>query len=200
MKRIFFFKLLVGTNNPGKLREIKHLLPNRLRIYSPKKFKLKSPKENGKSFKENSLIKARFFSNKADMVCLADDSGLEIDLLNKNPGIFSSRWAGVKGNFDNAIKKVFKELSKKNKNWQDKRVKARFVCALSIYWPGGKNISRVGKIEGFISCKKIGKNGFGYDPIFIPKGSKITFAQMLPREKFKIDHRAKAFKKIKKFF
>jgi len=200
MKRIFFFNLLVGTNNPGKLREIKHLLPSRLRIYSPKKFKLKSPKENGKSFKENSLIKARFFSNKADMVCLADDSGLEIDLLNKNPGIFSSRWAGVKGNFDNAIKKVFKELSKKNKNWQDKRVKARFVCALSIYWPGGKNISRVGKIEGFISCKKIGKNGFGYDPIFIPKGSKITFAQMLPREKFKIDHRAKAFKKIKKFF
>ena len=200
MKRIFFFKLLVGTNNPGKLREIKHLLPSRLRIYSPKKFKLKSPKENGKSFKENSLIKARFFSNKADMVCLADDSGLEIDLLNKNPGIFSSRWAGAKGNFDIAIKKVFKELSKKNKNWQNKKIRARFVCALSIYWPGGKNISRVGKIEGFISCKKIGKNGFGYDPIFIPKGSKITFAQMLPRKKFKIDHRSKAFKKIKKFF
>ena len=200
MKRNFFFKLLVGTNNPGKLREIKHLLPSRLRIYSPKKFKLKSPKENGMTFKENSLIKARFFSNKTDMVCLADDSGLEIDLLNKNPGIFSSRWAGVKGNFNIAIKKVFKELSKKNKNWQNKKVKARFVCALSIYWPGGKNISRVGKIEGFISCKKLGKNGFGYDPIFIPKGSKITFAQMLPRKKFKIDHRSKAFKKIKKFF
>ena len=200
MKRNFFFNLLVGTNNPGKLREIKHLLPSRLRIYSPKKFKLKSPKENGKTFKENSLIKARFFSNKTDMVCLADDSGLEIDLLNKNPGIFSSRWAGAKGNFDIAIKKVFKELSKKNKNWQNKKVKARFVCALSIYWPGGKNISRVGKIEGFISCKKLGKKGFGYDPIFIPKGSKITFAQMLPRKKFKIDHRSKAFKKIKKFF
>ena len=199
MKRKFFFNLLVGTNNPGKLREIMHLLPNRLRIYSPKKFKLKSPKENGKTFKENSLIKAKFFSNKADMVCLADDSGLEIDLLNKNPGIFSSRWAGAKGNFDIAIKKVFKELSRKNKNWKNKRVKARFVCALSICWPSGKNISRIGKIEGFISYKKIGKNGFGYDPIFIPKGSKITFAQMLPREKFKIDHRSKAFKKIKRF-
>ena len=200
MKREKIFNLIIGTNNPGKLREIKHLLPNRLKIYSPKKFKLKSPKENGKTFKENSLIKARFFSNKADMVCLADDSGIEIDLLNKNPGIFSSRWAGTKGNFDIAIKKVFKELNKKNKNWKNKRVKARFVCALSICWPGGKNISRIGKIEGFISYKKIGKNGFGYDPIFIPKGSKVTFAQMLSREKFKIDHRSKAFKKIKKFF
>ena len=200
MKRKNFFNLLVGTNNPGKLREIKDLLPKSTKIYSPKKFKLKSPKENGKTFKENSLIKARFFSNKTDMVCLADDSGIEIDLLNKNPGIFSSRWAGTKGNFDIAIKKVFKELNRKNKNWKNKRVKARFVCALSICWPGGKNISRIGKIEGFISYKKIGKNGFGYDPIFIPKGSKITFAQMLPREKFKIDHRSKAFKKIKKFF
>ena len=200
MKRKKFFNLIIGTNNQGKLREIKHLLPNRLKIYSPKKFKLKSPKENGKTFKENSLIKARFFSNKTDMVCLADDSGIEIDLLNKNPGIFSSRWAGTKGNFDIAIKKVFKELSKKNKNWQNKRVKARFVCALSICWPGGKNISRIGKIEGFISYKKIGKNGFGYDPIFIPKGSKVTFAQMLSREKFKIDLRSKAFQKIKKFF
>ena len=200
MKRKKFFNLIVGTNNQGKLREIKHLLPSRLNIYSPKKFKLKSPKENGKTFKEYSLITARFFSNKADMVCLADDSGIEIDLLNKNPGIFSSRWAGTKGNFDIAIKKVFKELNRKNKNWKNKRVKARFVCALSICWPGGKNISRIGKIEGFISYKKIGKNGFGYDPIFIPKGSKVTFAQMLSREKFKIDHRSKAFQKIKKFF
>ena len=200
MKRKKFFNLLVGTNNPGKLREIMHLLPNRLRIYSPKKLKLKSPKENGKTFKENSLIKARFFSNKADMVCLADDSGIEIDLLNKNPGIFSSRWAGTKGNFDIAIKKVFLELSKKNKNWKDKKVKARFVCVLSIYWPSGKNISKTGKIEGFISPKKKGKNGFGYDPIFIPNKRKITFAQMLAKEKFKIDHRSKAFKKIKRFF
>ena len=200
MKRIFFFKLLVGTNNPGKLREIKHLLPGRLRIYSPKKFKLKSPKENGKSFKENSLIKARFFSNKADMVCLADDSGLEIDVLGKKPGIFSSRWAGSTGNFNNAIKKVFKKLSNKDKNWKSKKIKARFICSLSIYWPNGKNITRSGKIEGFISSKKKGKNGFGYDPIFIPINKKVTFAQMLPSHKFKIDHRSRAFKKIKKFF
>ena len=200
MKRKKIINLVIGTNNPGKLREIKDLLPNKLKVYSPNKLKLKSPKENGKTFKENSLIKAKFFSNKAKMMCLADDSGLEIDTLDKKPGIFSSRWAGSKGNFNTAIKKVFKELSNKDKNWKNKKIKARFICSLSIYWPNGKNISRNGKVEGFISSKKKGKNGFGYDPIFIPGKRKMTFAQMLPSNKFKIDHRSKAFKKIKKFF
>jgi XTP/dITP diphosphohydrolase len=200
MKRKKIINLIVGTNNRGKLREIKDLLPKNLKIYSLRDLKLKSPKENGKSFKENSLIKARFFSKKKNMICLADDSGLEINVLNKKPGIFSSRWAGAKGNFNTAIKKVFNELSKKDKNWKSKKIKARFICVLSIYWPDGKNFSGTGKIEGFISSKKKGKNGFGYDPIFIPDKRKITFAQMLPKEKFKIDHRSKAYRKIKKFF
>ena len=200
MKRNKIINLIVGTNNRGKLREIKDLLPKNLKIYSLKDLKLKSPKENGKSFKENSLIKARFFSKKTKMTCLADDSGLEINVLNKKPGIFSSRWAGAKDNFNTAIKKVFNELSKKDKNWKSKKIKARFICVLSIYWPDGKNFSGTGKIEGFISSKKKGKNGFGYDPIFIPDKRKITFAQMLPKEKFKIDHRSKAYRKIKKFF
>jgi len=200
MKRKKIINLIVGTNNLGKLREIKDLLPNNIKIYSPKGLKIESPKENGKTFKENALIKAKFFSNKAKMICLADDSGLEIDVLDKNPGIFSSRWAGAKGNFNIAIKKVFRELNKKDKNWKNKKIKARFVCVLSIYWPNSKNISRTGKIEGSILSKKKGKNGFGYDPIFIPIKRKMTFAQMLPRNKFKIDHRSKAFKKIKKFF
>ena len=200
MKRKKIINLIVGTNNRGKLREIKDLLPNNLKIYSLKDLKLKSPKENGKSFKENSLIKARFFSKKTKMTCLADASGLEINVLNKKPGIFSSRWAGAKGNFNTAIKKVFNELSKKDKNWKSKKIKARFICVLSIYWPDGKNFSGTGKIEGFISSKKKGKNGFGYDPIFIPNKRKITFAQMFAKEKFKIDHRSKAYRKIKKFF
>ena len=182
------------------MREIKDLLPNKLKICSPNKLKLKSPKENGKTFKENSLIKAKFFSNKTKMICLADDSGLEIDILDQKPGIFSSRWAGSKGNFNIAIKKVFKELSNKDQNWKNKKIKARFICSLSIYWPNGKNISRNGKVEGFISSKKKGKNGFGYDPIFIPIKKRMTFAQMSPSNKFKIDHRSRAFKKIKKFF
>ena len=90
-------KLLVGTNNKGKLREIRDLLPKTLEIYSPKDFEIKSPPENGKTFKENSLIKAKFFSKKTKMICLSDDSGLEIDILDGDPGIYSARWGGKKG-------------------------------------------------------------------------------------------------------
>ena len=200
MKRNFFLNLIVGTNNPGKLREIKHLLPNKIKVFSPQNFVIKSPKENGKTFKENSLIKAKFFSKKTNMICLADDSGLEIDILKGAPGIYSSRWAGKNNNFNMAIKKVFKKINEIDKNWKLKKIKCRFVCALTIYWPGGKKVKSIGKIEGHISNIKKGKNGFGYDPIFIPSKKKITFGQMKPKEKYKIDHRAIAFKKIKKFF
>ena len=194
-------KIVIASFNKGKLVEIKQLFKNtKVNFIAVSTFTNIAPDENGKTFTENALIKARSANKLSGLASIADDSGLCINALNGAPGIFSSRWAGTKGNFDIAIKKVFKELNKKNKNWKNKRVKARFVCALSICWPGGKNISRIGKIEGFISYKKIGKNGFGYDPIFIPKGSKITFAQMSSREKFKIDHRSKAFQKIKKFF
>ena len=193
-------KILVGTNNTGKLREIKELLPKNLEIYSTSDFKIKSPIENGKTFEENSLIKARYFSKKSKMICLSDDSGLEVDILDGNPGIYSARWGGKKGDFIKAMNKVFKELDKKNKNWKTKKIKARFVCALTIYELNQKIISAVGKIEGHISPFMKGENGFGYDPIFIPKGKKITFGEMKPLQKYKIDHRYKAFKKIKKFF
>ena len=193
-------KILVGTNNTGKMKEIRALLPKNLEIYSTSDFKIKSPTENGKTFEENSLIKARYFSKKSKMVCLSDDSGLEIDILKGAPGIYSARWGGKKGDFVKAMNKVFKELDKKNKNWKTKKIKARFICALSIYGPNQKTISSVGRIEGYISHIMKGKNGFGYDPIFIPKGKKITFGEMRPFEKYKIDHRFKAFKKIKKFF
>ena len=92
-------KLLIGTNNKGKLREIRSLLPKNIKIYSTSQFKLNSPKEDGNSFKENSLIKAMFFSKKSNLICLADDSGLEIDLLDKRPGIFSARWGGAENCF-----------------------------------------------------------------------------------------------------
>jgi XTP/dITP diphosphohydrolase len=193
-------KILVGTNNKGKLKEIRDLLPKNLEIYSISDFKIKSPIENGNTFEENSLIKARYFSKKSKMICLSDDSGLEIDVLNGAPGIYSARWGGKKGDFVKAMKKVFKELDKKIKNWKTKKIKARFVCALTLYIPNQKLISSVGKVEGYISPFIKGKNGFGYDPIFIPKGKKITFGEMQPLQKYKMDHRFRAFKKIKKFF
>jgi XTP/dITP diphosphohydrolase len=193
-------KILIGTNNPGKLREIKDLLPNYLEIFSTKDFKIKSPIENGKSFLENSLIKAKFFSNKSKMICLADDSGLEVDILGGAPGIYSARWAGKNQNFDKAINRVFREINKKDKNWKKKKIKANFISALTIYWPNGNSIQKIGKVKGFIANKKKGKKGFGYDPIFIPLDKRNTFGEINSKEKYKIDHRFQAFKKIKKFF
>ena len=123
-------KLLIGTNNKGKLKEIRDLLPKKIVTLSTAKFKLKSPRENGKSFKENSLIKSKYFSKKTNLMCLADDAGLEIDILGKNPGIYSARWGGKNLDFNKAIKRVYRELKKKDKYWRNKKIKARFVCAL----------------------------------------------------------------------
>ena len=200
MSKQKIYKLLIGTNNKGKLREIKSLLPKNIKIYSTSKFNLKSPVENGKTFKENSLIKSKYFSKKSGLICLADDSGLEIDFLDKNPGIYSARWGGRLGDFNKAIKKVYRELKKKDKNWKNKKIKARFICALSISYLNKKIVCVSGKVEGQISHNPKGKNGFGYDPIFIPNNKNKTFSEMKPSQKYKIDHRFKAFKKIKKFF
>jgi len=192
-------KLLVGTNNEGKLREIKSLIPKNIQIFSTLDFKLKSPKENGKTFEQNSILKSKYFSKKTNLICLADDSGLEIDILDKKPGIYSARWAGKNKDFKIAINKVFRKLTAKDKNWKKKYIKARFICALSISYLNKNLVSVIGKVEGKISNKAIGKNGFGYDPIFIPNNEKKTFGQMPFSKKYRIDHRFKAFKKIKKF-
>ena len=197
MKKIS--KLLIGTNNNGKYKEIKDLLPKYIKTYSTKEFKLKSPKEDGLTFEENSIIKSKYFSKKTKLICLADDSGLEIDFLNKAPGIYSARWGGKNGDFKKAINRVYRNLFKVDKNWQSKKVKARFICALSIYNLDKKIASVQGKVEGFISKEPKGKNGFGYDPIFIPRNKIKTFGEMKSSEKYKMDHRFDAFKKIKKF-
>ena len=197
MKKIS--KLLIGTNNKGKYKEIRDLLPKYIKTHSTSEFKLKSPREDGLTFTENSIIKSKHFSKKTKLICLADDSGLEIDILDKSPGIYSARWGGKKGNFKKAINRVYKELSKKDKNWKYKKIKARFICALSICYLDKKIASVLGKVEGYISVKPKGKNGFGYDPIFIPKNKRKTFGEMSSLQKYKIDHRFIAFKKIKKF-
>jgi len=197
MKKIS--KLLIGTNNKGKYKEIKDLLPKHIKTYSTSEFKLKSPREDGQTFDENSIIKSKYFSKKTKLICLADDSGLEIDILDKSPGIYSARWGGKKGDFNKAINKVYKELNKRDKNWKQKKIRARFICSLSISYLD-KNIATVaGKVEGSISVIPKGNNGFGYDPIFIPKNKKKTFGEMSSSQKYKMDHRYNAFRKIKKF-
>ena len=197
MKKIS--KLLIGTNNRGKYKEIKDLLPKYIKTHSTSEFNLKSPREDGHTFEENSIIKSKYFSKKTKLICLADDSGLEIDLLDKNPGIYSARWGGKKGDFNRAINRVYRELTKRDKNWKKKKIRARFICALSISYLDKKITSVLGKVEGHISTTSKGRNGFGYDPIFIPKNKKKTFGEMSPLQKYKIDHRYNAFKKIKKF-
>ena len=193
-------EIFVGSNNKGKLKEIADLLPKNLKIYSNLEYKIPSPKETGTTFLQNSLLKAKYFSKKTRKICLSDDSGIEIDILNKAPGVYSADWSGKKRDFNIAIKKVYKEIFKKDKNWKKKKIRARFICVLTIFWPNRKFVSKIGKVEGYISNSKKGKNGFGYDPIFIPAGKKLTFGEMEPKKKYKIDHRYNAFKKIKKFF
>ena len=192
-------EILVGTNNQGKYKEICDLLPNHVKKYSPKEFDILTPKETGISFEENSFIKASYFSKKTNFICLSDDSGLEIDLLNGEPGIYSSRWSGKKNDFNLAIKKIFEKMNNIKKDWKNDNA-ARFICCMTLFWPNGKTYVSKGIINGKISSKKKGKNGFGYDPIFIPAGHYQTFGEMKFKLKMSIDHRFKAFYKIRKFF
>ena len=130
MKKIL--KLLIGTNNKGKYKEIKDLLPKYIKTYSTSEFKLKSPREDGLTFKDNSIIKSKYFSKKTNLICLADDSGLEIDILDKRQGIYSARWGGKKGDFKKAINRVYRELTKKDTNWKNKKIRARFIDRKSV--------------------------------------------------------------------
>ena len=185
-------KILIGTHNKGKFKEISYLIPKKYKKISPISLKIKSPKETGKSFVSNSKLKVNFFSKYVDYPVISDDSGLCIQALKNEPGIYSARLAKKQGGFYNAMKFILKKLKKK------KNRKATFVCSLSYKNNSGKIVSVIGKLSGNISTKILGKKGFGYDPIFIPVNEKITFGQMGKRKKIKMDHRFIAFKKLKK--
>ena len=188
--------LLIATNNKGKLSEIKKLLPKHITFYSPKDFNLIEPLENEKTFEGNAVIKARYCAEKSKLISLSDDSGLEISVLNGDPGIYSARWAGKNKDFRLAIKKVYSKIKKKlNKNNN-----ARFYCSLAIAFPDGAYKTFSGTVNGKISSESKGNYGFGYDPIFIPDGYKKTFGEMKADLKDKISHRYRAFNKIKRYF
>ncbi len=185
-------KILIGTHNRGKFKEIACLISKKTEKVSPVKLKIRSPKETGKTFNLNSKLKANFFSRFVDYPVISDDSGLCIKSLKNKPGIYSARLAKNKGSFLKAMKYILKKLKKK------KDRSATFVCSLSYKKKKGKVITVEGKVYGNISLRILGKKGFGYDPIFIPKNKKITFGQMIKSKKIKIDHRYIAFKKLKK--
>ena len=183
-------KILVGTHNKGKFIEISDLLPKKIKKISPIDLGIKSPIENGKTFEDNSEIKAEFFCKNSNLVTLSDDSGLEVDALNGEPGILSSRFAEDLGGFQNAMKEILEKIKKINKG-----SKAQFISSLTIEWPDGKKITEKGIFKGSLTDIR-GKNGFGYDPIFVPEGYSETFAEMNYKQKLKIDHRQVAYKKL----
>ena len=185
-------KILIGTHNTGKFKELSYLISKKIKKISPQKLKIISPKETGKTFVTNARLKANFFSKISDLPVISDDSGLCIKSLGGKPGIYSARWAKKYGSFLNAMKYILKKMKKKTDR------SATFICSLSLKYPSGKIYTTTGKIKGSIAKKIIGKKGFGYDPIFIPISNSITFAQMPKMKKMKMDHRYIAFKKMKK--
>ncbi len=185
-------KILIGTHNNGKFKELSYLISSKIKKISPKKLNIKSPKETGKTFSSNAILKAKYFSKFSNLPVISDDSGLCIKALKQRPGIYSARWAKRHGSFLKAMKFILRRMKKKNNR------SATFVCSLSIIVPKKKIVVVTGKIKGSISKKIIGKNGFGYDPIFIPFSKNITFGQMSKLKKIRMDHRYIAFKKMKK--
>jgi XTP/dITP diphosphohydrolase len=185
-------KILIGTHNKGKFKEISYLLSKRIIKVSPQKLKIKSPKETGTTFKENAELKANYFSRFTSFPVISDDSGLCIKELNGKPGIYSARWAKKHGSFNKAMKFIIDKMKKKRNR------SATFVCSLCLKYPKGKKFTVVGKIKGSISNKISGLKGFGYDPIFIPHSRSKTFGQMSKMDKIKMDHRYVAFQKMKK--
>ena len=185
-------KILVGTHNKGKFKEISYLLSKEIKKISPKKLKIKSPKETGKTFSANSILKANYFAKFSNLPVISDDSGLCINALGGKPGIYTARWAKKYKGYVGSMNYILKKMRKtKNRS-------AIFICSLSLKIPNGKITTVIGQIKGSISFKMIGKNGFGYDPIFIPKSTTSTFGQMSKSKKIKIDHRFIAFNKLKK--
>jgi XTP/dITP diphosphohydrolase len=184
-------KILIGTHNKGKFKEISYLLSKKIKKISPLKLKIKSPKETGSTFIANARLKANYFSQFTKLPVISDDSGLCVEALSGKPGIYSARWAKKYGNFNGAMKFILKKMKKETNRT------ATFICSLSFKRSKGKMITVVGKIKGSISNKIVGTKGFGYDPIFIPHSKSITFGQMSKFEKIKMDHRYIAFKLLK---
>ena len=185
-------KILIGTHNKGKFREIAYLLSKKYKKVSPVSLKIPSPKETSKSFSGNSKLKVNFFSKFVDFPVISDDSGLCISSLKNKPGVYSARLAKRHGSFSKAMIFILKKMKYK------KDRSAVFICSLSFKYPKKKPINVTGKIKGYIAKSIRGKKGFGYDPIFIPNKYEKTFGQFSKLKKMKMDHRYQAFKKLKR--
>ncbi len=184
---------MLATHNAGKVREIQDLLaPNGLQVIAAGDLGLPEPDETGTTFAANAKIKALAAATAARRPALADDSGLAVDALGGEPGIYSARWAGPSKDFVLAMKKVEDALTAKNA--VDRR--AHFVAALALAWPDGHVELFEGRVDGTLVWPPRGSRGFGYDPMFVPDGHTQTFGELDPAHKHSITHRADAFRKL----
>lgn len=184
-------RLLIATHNAGKLKEFRNLLQGHVaEIVSAGELALPEPEETGTTFVENALLKARLAAEASGCVTLADDSGLCVNALNGDPGLFSARWAGASKDFAVAMRRVHETLGTHTDR------SAYFIAVLALVWPDGRQEIFEGRINGTIVWPPRGDAGHGYDPIFQPQGDTRTFAEMGHGEKDAISHRGKALQQL----
>jgi XTP/dITP diphosphohydrolase len=203
MSRKLTGKVVIATHNPGKLVEMRELLaPHGVDAISAAELNLPEPEETGKTFLENAHIKATAAAKAAQLPALADDSGLTVDALGGEPGIYSARWAGPDKDFSRAMRVIDEKLKLAGATDAARR-RAAFVAALSVVWPDGHEEAVEGRVEGPLVWPPRGTKGFGYDPMFLPDGHGRTFGEMSSEEKhglpprgIGLSHRARAFLKL----
>jgi XTP/dITP diphosphohydrolase len=203
MTRKLTGKVVIATHNPGKLIEMRELLsPYGIESVSAGDLDLPEPEETGKTFLENAHIKAAAAATAMSLPALADDSGLVVDALGGEPGIYSARWAGPDKDFARAMRVIDEKLKLAGANDAGKR-RGAFVAALSVVWPDGHEESVEGRVDGTLVWPPRGMRGFGYDPMFLPDGFDRTFGEMssdekhgLPPRGMGLSHRARAFIKL----
>ncbi|MEH3108072.1 MAG: RdgB/HAM1 family non-canonical purine NTP pyrophosphatase [Sphingomonas fennica] len=187
-------KLVIASHNEGKVREIGELLAGRgLDVVSAASLGLPEPEETGTSFAANAELKARAAADLSGLPSLADDSGLAVEALGGDPGIYSARWAGEAKDFDMAMRLVHEKVEAAG---PEAGHDAHFVCALSLCWPDGHIETFEGRVDGTLCWPPRGLNGFGYDAMFVPLGAGQSFGEMEPDAKHAISHRADAFAKL----
>ena len=196
-------RLVIATHNPGKLAEMRGLLaPYRIEATSAGELGLTEPDETGMSFRENARIKAQAAARASGLAAFADDSGLAIDALGGEPGIYSARWAGADKDFSRAMHEVERRLRERGATTPERR-RAHFISALCLAWPDGHVEEFEGRVDGTLIWPQRGEQGFGYDPMFLPQGHARTFGEMSSEEKYGfpprgngLSHRARAFLKL----
>jgi XTP/dITP diphosphohydrolase len=186
--------LVAATHNAGKVRELRELLaPHALSVVSAGELGLPEPEETGTTFRANAELKALAAAQRAGLPALADDSGLEVEALGGEPGVYSARWAGADRDFGHAMERLADELHRRGGWTGQPGPRANFTAVLCLAWPDGTAAAFEGKVFGHLIWPPRGNKGFGYDPMFVADGETLTFGEMEPVRKHAISHRARAF-------